>query len=96
VLGRSIKEIVADLGYQRVEFDQQGYHYVRDEYYYLMAVPPGTVPRDHEQQWQPLWLPWEEALRRLTFEAEREWLRRAAKAATTNPHRPSPGETGSE
>lgn len=78
--------IVADLGRQRVEFDHQGYHYVRDEYYYLMVAPPGTEPRGHEEQWQPLWLSWEEALQRLTFEPEREWLRRAqaAKAATTN------------
>lgn len=90
-------EIVADLGHQRVEFDHRGYHYVRDEYYYLMAAPPGTQPQSHEKQWQPVWLPWEEALQRLTFEAEREWLRRAraAKAATTNPLPPSPGPAGS-
>ena len=90
-------EIVADLGHQHVEFDHRGHHYVRDEYYYLMAAPPGTQPRGHEEQWQPVWLLWEEALQQLTFEAEREWLRRAraARAATTNLLPPSPGLAGS-
>jgi len=79
-------KIVVSLGHQRVEFDHQGHHYIRDEYYYLMTAPPGTEPRGHEEQWQPEWLSWEEALQQLTFEAEREWLRRAraAEAATTN------------
>ncbi len=70
-------EVVADLGHQRVEFDLKGEHVVRDEYYYLMAVPAGTQPQDPEKQFEPAWLGWEEALRWLSFEAEREWLRRA-------------------
>ena len=74
-------EIVADLGQQRVEFDFQGFHYARQEHYYLMSVPAGTRPQGPEKQFEPVWLPWDEALQRLTFEAEREWLRRARAAA---------------
>ena len=73
-------EIVADLEYQRVEFDYEGRHIIRDEHYYLMAAPPGTQPQDAEPQFEPLWLPWEVALDRMSFEAEREWLRRAQAA----------------
>ena len=42
-----------------------------------MAVPAGTGPQDPEAQFEPLWLPWEVALDRMSFDAEREWLRRA-------------------
>lgn len=80
-------EVVANLGHQQVEFDLEGQHIVRDEYYYLMSVPPGTEPQQAEKQFEPVWLPWEEARQRLTFEAEREWLRRARAAAM--------GESGS-
>jgi 8-oxo-dGTP pyrophosphatase MutT (NUDIX family) len=70
-------EIVADLGHQTVEFDWQGYHYIRDESYFLMVLAPDAEPGQAEKQFVPSWLHWEEALTRLTFEAEREWVRRA-------------------
>jgi len=73
-------QLMAPLGQQTVEFDWKGYHYVRDEYYFLMSAPAGTEPHDPEDQFEPRWMPWEEALRALTFDAEREWLRRARAA----------------
>jgi len=70
-------EIVADLGQQTVEFDSEGYHLCRDERYYLMTLCPGVKPIPPESQFERLWLPWMEALARLTYRAEREWMRRA-------------------
>lgn len=70
--------VQADLGVQVVEFDYAGQHVVRTERYFLMrlaenASPPGAG----EEQFEPDWLTWEEALAALTFEPEREWVRRA-------------------
>jgi 8-oxo-dGTP pyrophosphatase MutT (NUDIX family) len=73
-------QLMAPLGQQTVEFTWKGYHYIRDEYYFLMSAPAGTEPHDPEDQFQPKWMSWEEALRQLTFEAEREWVRRARAA----------------
>ena len=73
-------EILADLGHQTVEFDWQGHHYVRDESYFLMRSPAERPARLPEKQFETLWLGWEEALARVTFEAERKWLRRAREA----------------
>jgi ADP-ribose pyrophosphatase YjhB (NUDIX family) len=73
-------QLMAPLGQQTVEYNWKGYHYIRDEYYFLMSAPAGTEPHDPEDQFEPRWMPWEEALRQLTFEAEREWVRRARAA----------------
>lgn len=73
-------EILADLGCQMVEFDWQGYHYLRDESYFLLLAPSGAEPGPPEKQFERLWLTWQEALACLTFEAEREWVRRAQAA----------------
>jgi ADP-ribose pyrophosphatase YjhB (NUDIX family) len=70
-------EIVADLGSQIVGFDFGTRHTIRTEYYFLMISRNSTAPLSPEPQFVPLWLPWEKALERLTYEAEREWLRRA-------------------
>jgi ADP-ribose pyrophosphatase YjhB (NUDIX family) len=80
----------ADLGVQVVEFDHAGRHVVRTEHYFLMTLidPPGSPP-DGEEQFEPMWLSWEEARHQLTFEAEREWVRRA-RAALSPPY----GELG--
>jgi 8-oxo-dGTP pyrophosphatase MutT (NUDIX family) len=75
--GLSGLEILADLGHQTVEFDWKGYHYVRDESYFLMGQAADAAPSHHEKQFERLWLEWDEALARMTFEAEREWMRRA-------------------
>jgi hypothetical protein len=51
---------------------------VRDERYFLMALAgdPDSPVRG-EEQFEPVWLTWDQALVALTFEPEREWVRRA-------------------
>jgi len=80
--GLSNLEVLRDLGHQRVEFDWQGTHYVRDERCYLMATTSATAAQPPEAQFERRWLPWTQALARLTFEAEREWVRRARSAGS--------------
>jgi 8-oxo-dGTP pyrophosphatase MutT (NUDIX family) len=72
--------IEADLGSQVVEFDYKKHHYIRQEHYFLMCLQtPRRVPRNHvdEAQFIVRWATFHEALTQLTFEAEREMLRRA-------------------
>jgi 8-oxo-dGTP pyrophosphatase MutT (NUDIX family) len=70
--------LLADLGTQVVQFDHAGRHVVRQERYFLMTLPDNPPsPGRGEDQFQPLWLTWDQALEALTFEAEREWVRRA-------------------
>ncbi len=70
-------EVLADLGSQLVEFTWKGTHYTRDESYFLMTTCPGSEHAKPEAQFERRWLGWEDALTCLTFEAEREWVRRA-------------------
>ncbi len=72
-------EVVADLEHQVVEFDYQGAHVLRDEYYFLMRLGSDRQVEREEREYQfiPDWVGWDEALRELTYEAEREWVRRA-------------------
>jgi 8-oxo-dGTP pyrophosphatase MutT (NUDIX family) len=70
-------EIVASLGRQTVEFDWDGQHVIREEFYFLMTLPADAELHRPEDQFERLWLPWEHAARKLTFEAEREWVKRA-------------------
>jgi 8-oxo-dGTP pyrophosphatase MutT (NUDIX family) len=71
----------ADLGTRVVEFDHAGRHVVRDERYFLMALADSRdTPAGGEEQFEPTWLTWDEALAALTFEEEREWVRRARRA----------------
>ena len=81
-------EIVADLGYQTVEFDWRDVHHVRREHYYLMIAQSPARRAQAEEQFEPLWLGWEEALDRVTFDAEREWVRRARSAWGIRTERP--------
>ena len=77
-------ETLADLGHQTVEFDFNDVHVIRDERYFLMR--PRSLHRaerkPRELQFIPKWLDWDEALSALSFEAEREWVRRARAAAS--------------
>ena len=73
-------EILADLGHQTIEFDWQGQHVIRDESYFLMRPAAAGHAGPPEKQFETLWLGWEEALSRVTFSAERTWLRRARDA----------------
>lgn len=70
-------QILSDLGHQQVCFVYQGMQYIRDESYFLMTVPPVAEHEQPEEQFERRWLAWEDALAELTFEAEREWVRRA-------------------
>jgi len=78
--GLSGLEVIACLGHEPVEFDWQGIHYIRDETYYLMAVTYRSLFEEPERQFNRQWLDWASAQAHLTFEAEREWLRRAQRA----------------
>jgi 8-oxo-dGTP pyrophosphatase MutT (NUDIX family) len=80
-------DILADLGHLTVEFDWRGCHYVRDESCFLMTAPADTQSGRPEKQFERLWTTWEETLGRLTFEAEREWVRRARSALAKQSHR---------
>lgn len=79
-------EIAADLGSQRVVFDDEGRHVVRTERYFLMTLAGETErpPRGGEAKFDPTWVTWDEALDVLTFEAEREWVRRARRVAVAD------------
>ena len=77
-------KIVADLGHQRVEFESRNRRVIRNETYFLMAPSPDAPPSQAESQFTPVWLAWEEALAQLTFEAEREWVRRAYQTIQRN------------
>jgi 8-oxo-dGTP pyrophosphatase MutT (NUDIX family) len=75
--------IEADLGSQRVAFEDKGRRVVRTERYFLMRLA-GDVDRPSssgEAKFDPVWLTWDEALDMLTFEAERNWVRRARRVA---------------
>jgi 8-oxo-dGTP pyrophosphatase MutT (NUDIX family) len=90
--GYSGLTILADLGHQLVRFGHKGRHIVRDEFYFLLQLKDarnveGAAP---ELQFIPEWVDWNQALAELTFEAEREWVRRArahleAKQDVANP-----------
>lgn len=79
--------VKADLGAQMVEFDHKERHVMRTERYFLMTLgSDDTEPfsREGEEQFDPVWLTWDEALAALTFEAEREWVRRARQLTMNN------------
>jgi HAD superfamily hydrolase (TIGR01509 family) len=71
----------ADLGAQLVEYEHEGQRFARTERYFLMAPANETGdPSAGEDEFEPLWLPWDEALARLSYEPEREWVRRGRSA----------------
>ncbi len=75
--------ILQPLGEQLVAFTYQGQAVRRIEIYYLMqarSLHEAPKPLADTLQFYSIWLTWDEALEHLTFEAEREWVRRARKA----------------
>lgn len=74
-------EVVADLGTQQVQFLDtfRGRQVTRDERYFLMRLrDEQQVERgEHEHQFIPIWVPVSDAVARLTFETEGEFVRRA-------------------
>jgi 8-oxo-dGTP pyrophosphatase MutT (NUDIX family) len=69
--------IKADLGTHTVEFNRNGKHVLRSEHYFLMTLENDTHRGSGLVKFEPRWLAWDEALTKLTFEAERQWVRRA-------------------
>ena len=82
-------EIVEDLGfvvneYDMLEIDGSKIHVIRDERYFLMRLTsPARVerPQEDEEEFTVDMRAPDEALRTLTYEGEREWVRRALAAA---------------
>jgi len=81
--------ILADLGVQVIEFDYQGQHVIRTEYYFLMALTDETNRGNVEDQFEPRWVTWQEAIDLISYEGEREWVRRAQAAYAAWSGRPS-------
>jgi 8-oxo-dGTP pyrophosphatase MutT (NUDIX family) len=73
-------EILHDLGEKTADFVRNGKHTIRSEHYYLMQVTEETQQIPHEEDRDPVWVSWDEALEMLSFEQERYWIRRARAA----------------
>ncbi len=75
--------IIADLGRRTVEFDYKGAHYIREERYFLMELlSPRQIARPPKdaKQFHVLWEPLARVGDRLTFEAERLFVKDAVTA----------------
>ena len=69
--------VQGDLGKQTVEFDLYNKHIVRTEYYFLMRIEDRQDQKKVKNKFRPVWMSWNVALEKITFEGEKEWLRRA-------------------
>ncbi len=81
--GYSDVVILDDLGEQLVAYQFQGRQVQRTEYFFLMrARSKKQLPRPpaDENQFFTTWVDWDEADKHITFESEREWLKRACVA----------------
>ena len=77
-------KIVTSLGSQVVEFDHQGRHVIRTEYYFLMdLVSDQQAARDEHDtaQFHVRWTPLAQAAEQLTFAPEQAIARQAIEAA---------------
>lgn len=75
--------ILADLGNQVVKFVYGGQSYIRTEFYFLMGLQSHTQierPLQDQVQFQVVWLPLEQAVAALTFDAEKKMARKAIEA----------------
>ena len=74
-------QLITSLGMQVVEFDlpEKSQHVIRQEFYFLFRLASlRQVGRDpHELQFEPGWLTLDEAMVQLSYQAEREFVRRA-------------------
>jgi ADP-ribose pyrophosphatase YjhB (NUDIX family) len=75
--GFSDLEICNDLGTQRVEFERNGKRTIRTEHYFLMMLCSEQNQNQPEPDRLPVWLDWGDALEQLTYDAEKEWIRKA-------------------
>jgi 8-oxo-dGTP pyrophosphatase MutT (NUDIX family) len=79
-------DVAGDLGTQVVTFTYEGETITRTERYFACRLRSDRrVPRSgkDERQFEVGWLPPAAALAALSFEAEREWVRRALTAGAT-------------
>jgi 8-oxo-dGTP pyrophosphatase MutT (NUDIX family) len=75
--------ILDDLGSRVVEFDYKNAHYQRTEYYFLMRrIGEETFDRPPKdaRDFHPIWVHIDEAVDRLTYEAEQDAAQRAITA----------------
>lgn len=80
-------EIITDLGEQLVAFPLGDKAVQRTEHYFLMrarTLHQTERPQPDDQQFFTIWVPWDEALTHLTFEAEQMWIRRARRRMEQN------------
>jgi len=80
-------EIIADLGEQLVAFPLGDKVVRRTEHYFLMrarSLHQTERPDLDEHQFFTIWVPWDEVITHLTFEAEHEWIRRARRIIERN------------
>lgn len=83
--GYTAVEVLADLGNYRSEYEFLGMRNVREERYFLFRLTDETPARAQpmsaeEALFVNVWLPPEEALARMTYDSEREFVRRAIAA----------------
>lgn len=73
--------IVADLGVQRVSFfdPYRRREVMRDEHYFLMCLQDVqiTYRREKEHQFRPVWVPITDAVGRLSYQSEQQFVERA-------------------
>lgn len=80
-------EILANLGEQLVAFPLGDKVMRRTERYFLMrtrTLHQIERPQPDDQQFFTIWVPWDEVLIHLTFEAEQMWIQRARKLMEQN------------
>lgn len=73
-------DVLVYLGKQRVAFTHREGAVERVESYFLMRIRSQRrlAPTETDDQFVPIWVTWDEAREHLTFDAEREWINRAA------------------
>jgi 8-oxo-dGTP pyrophosphatase MutT (NUDIX family) len=79
-------EILEDLGERTVEFEYDAIHYRRVERYFLMRRTGSELverPPKDAKQFQPVWIPLDEAPDMLTYAAEQDVALRAIAAYRT-------------
>lgn len=77
-------DLLAALGEQTITFGYEGMHITRTERYFAFRLASDRqVARGAKDaaQFRPIWLAPDEALDAVTYEPEREWVRRAIEAA---------------
>ena len=83
--GYSDVVILDTLGEQLVAFQFKGKQVQRTEYFFLMRTRTNQQrprPAEDEHQFFTTWVDWNEADEYMTFESEREWIKRAYVAFT--------------